>query len=240
MRIMKPAEIERESMRIIEQELSARGIRIPAENAAVVKRVIHTTADFDYAENLVFTENAVTRACAYLRRSGASLYPSGNSAAGHGDVDPDGPVIVTDTNMAKSGVSRPAMKKLGAECLCFMAEQFIAEEAKKRGVTRAVVSMEHALKQYPGAALAVGNAPTALFAISEAIEQGARPALVVGVPVGFVNVVESKERLLETCRRHDVPAIVARGRKGGSTVAAAVLNALLYAAAEMAAPEKRM
>ena len=240
MRIMKPAEIERESMRMIEQELSARGIRITEENAAVVKRVIHTTADFDYAENLVFTENAVARACAYLRRSGESRYSSGNFSAGHGDVDPDGPVIVTDTNMAKSGVSRPAMKKLGAECLCFMAEEFIAEEAKKRGVTRAVVSMEHALKQYPGAVLAAGNAPTALFAISEAIEQGARPALVVGVPVGFVNVVESKERLLETCRRHDVPAIVARGRKGGSTVAAAVLNALLYAAAEMAAPENRM
>ena len=233
MRIMKPAEIERESMRMIEQELSAQGARIPEENAAVVKRVIHTTADFDYAETLVFTENAVARALDYFGGRGTKSVPAGTCSA-------DAPVIVTDTNMAKSGVSRPAMKKLGAECLCFMAEQFIAEEAKKRGVTRAVVSMEHALKQYPGAVLAAGNAPTALFAITEAIEQGARPALVVGVPVGFVNVVESKERLLETCRRHGVPAIVARGRKGGSTVAAAVLNALLYAAAEMAAPENRM
>ncbi len=216
-RILGPAEIERESMRIIGEELRAGNYEIPAENEAVVKRVIHTTADFDYAENLVFTADAVKKGRAAMR----------------------GGVIVTDTNMALSGVNRGALEKLGGTARCFMAEPDIAREAKERGVTRATVSMERALREYPHPVLAVGNAPTALFAIADAIEAGARPALVIGVPVGFVNVVESKERVLEVCREAGVPAIIALGRKGGSGVAAAICNALLYTEAGMLEPGSR-
>lgn len=218
MEFTKPAEIERESMRIIDGELSARGVKLPEETKAVVKRVIHTTADFDYAENLRFTPDAVQRALAALR---------------------GGAPIVTDTNMALAGINKAALQKLGGMARCFMAEPFIAAEAKARGVTRAVVSMDYASENMPGAAFAVGNAPTALLRLAERIESGLRPALVVGVPVGFVNVVESKERALAICEACGVPAIVALGRKGGSNVAAAICNALLYAAAELAEPEKR-
>lgn len=218
MEFTRPAEIERESMRIIDAELAGRGVVLPEEMKTVVRRVIHTTADFDYAENLRFTKDAVPRALAALR---------------------GGATIVTDTNMALAGVSKPALRKLGGEALCHMAEPSVAEEAKIRGVTRAVVSMDHAATKSPGAVFAVGNAPTALLRLAEHIEDGLRPALVVGVPVGFVNVVESKERALAICERHGVPAIVALGRKGGSNVAAAIVNALLYAAAELTEPEKR-
>lgn len=214
---IKPADIERESMTIIERELTARGIALPEETRAVVKRVIHTTADFDYAENLRFTPDAVRLGQAALR----------------------GATIITDTNMALAGVSKAALRKLGGEAHCFMAEAFIAEDAKARGVTRAVASMDYASEHYPRAAYAIGNAPTALLRLAEHMERGMRPALVIGVPVGFVNVVESKERAFEVCGRYGVPAIVALGRKGGSNVAAAICNALLYAAAELSEPEKR-
>ena len=214
----KPADIERTSMSIIQQELESRNIVLPEETAAVVKRVIHTTADFEYAENLRFTDHAVQRGVEAMGRK---------------------PVIVTDTNMARSGVSKPTLAKLDGQVLCFMAEESIAAEAKAQGTTRAAVSMEQALREHPGAVLAVGNAPTALLRIAELMEQGARPSLVIGVPVGFVNVVESKEILLETCRKYGVPAIVALGRKGGSNVAAAICNALLYTAANALDPTAR-
>ena len=217
MELIKPAEIERESMRIIERELAERGVVLPPEHAAVVKRVIHTTADFEYAKALRFTEGAVTDGVAALR----------------------GGVIVTDTNMARVGVSRAAAEKLGCKAVCYMADEAVAAEAKERGVTRAAVSMERALAEHPGAILAVGNAPTALLKIAELMESGARPALVIGVPVGFVNVAESKERAMAVCERFGVPAIVAMGRKGGSGVAAAICNALLYTAAGLLEPEKR-
>jgi len=217
MEYAKPAEIERESMAIIDRELRARGITVPPEREAVVRRVIHTTADFEYAQTLRFTENAVERGKDALR----------------------GGVIVTDTNMALAGVSRAAASRLGCETVCYMADDEVAAEAKRRGVTRAVVSMERALREHPEAILAVGNAPTALLCIAEAIEDGARPALVIGVPVGFVNVVESKERAFAVCEDCGVPAIVAMGRKGGSTVAAAICNALLYAAAGLLDPAAR-
>lgn len=214
----KPADIERTSMSIIQQELEERGIVLPQETAAVVKRVIHTTADFDYAENLRFTDGAVARGVEAVRR---------------------GCTLVTDTNMALAGVSKPALSRLGGKALCFMAEPAVAAEAKTRETTRAAVSMERALAEYPDAILAVGNAPTALLKIVELLEAGCRPALVIGVPVGFVNVVESKERLLAACQRYDVPAIVALGRKGGSNVAAAICNALLYTAAGQLDPANR-
>lgn len=205
-------------MAIITQELAARGIALPPENAAVVRRVIHTTADFEYAETLRFTPKAVERGTAALR---------------------GGAPIVTDTNMARAGVSQPALARLGGQVHCFMADGEVAAAARAAGTTRAVAAMEKAAREYPGAVLAVGNAPTALFKLCELLEAGLRPALVIGVPVGFVNVVESKERLLDACLRWDVPAIVAMGRKGGSTVAAAVCNALLYTAAGTLDPAAR-
>ena len=213
-----PADIERTSISIITRELDELGLTPPPETAAVVKRVIHTTADFDYAKNLRFTPGAVQAAVRALQR---------------------GAVIVTDTNMALAGISRPGLAKLGCEAVCYMADPAVAEAAKQAGTTRAVAAMHRAAREHPGAILAVGNAPTALLTIAEEIEAGLRPALVIGVPVGFVNVVESKERLFAVCEKHDVPAIVAMGRKGGSNVAAAICNALIYSAAEMLDPSAR-
>ena len=213
-----PADIERTSISIITRELDELGLTPPPETAAVVKRVIHTTADFDYAKNLRFTTGAVQAAVRALQR---------------------GAVTVTDTNMALAGISRPGLAKLGCEAVCYMADPAVAEAAKQAGTTRAVAAMHRAAREHPGAILAVGNAPTALLTIAEEIEAGLRPALVIGVPVGFVNVVESKETLFAICEQHGVPAIAAMGRKGGSNVAAAICNALVYSAAEMLAPSAR-
>ena len=213
-----PADIERTSIAIITRELDELGLTPPPETAAVVKRVIHTTADFDYAKNLRFTPGAVEAAVMALQR---------------------GAGIVTDTNMALAGISRPGLAKLGCEAVCYMADPAVAEAAKQAGTTRAVAAMHRAAREHPGAILAVGNAPTALLAITEEIEAGLRPALVIGVPVGFVNVVESKETLFAVCEQHGVPAIAAMGRKGGSNVAAAICNALVYSAAEMLDPAAR-
>ena len=216
--IIKPSEIERSSMGIIETELQERGITLLPEQEAVVKRVIHTTADFDYADNLTFTAGAVGKGSAALA---------------------NGACIITDTNMAKAGVSRPALSKLGGEVFCYMADPDVTAAAKEAGTTRAVMAMRHAAELHPDAVYAVGNAPTALLQLSELIRGGFRPALIIGVPVGFVNVVESKEELLATCEEFGVPAIVALGRKGGSNVAAAVCNALLYQATDLQDPEER-
>ena len=215
---MRPAQIERESMAMIERELNARGHMLPEETKALVMRVIHTTADFDYAENLRFTPGAVMQGIAAVR---------------------NGTPIVTDTNMAKAGVSLAGLRKFGGEVFCFMAEPFIAERAKAERSTRATAAMNHAAGQYPQAIYAVGNAPTALFALEEQIRNGLRPSLIIGAPVGFVNVVESKEQILQVCREYGVPAIVALGRKGGSSIAAAICNALIYTAAEMLDPAER-
>ena len=192
-----PREIEGESMRIIGRELEAMGIVLPAGCEAVVKRAIHTTADFDYARNLRFTPGAVEAGVAALRA---------------------GTALVTDTNMALSGVNRGACEQLGVERFCYMADPQVAVDCWA--------------SEHPAGIFAVGNAPTALLRLAECMEAGTlRPALVIGAPVGFVNVVESKERIWSVCQDLDVPAIVAMGRKGGSTVAAAVCNALLYQAA---------
>ena len=213
-----PADIERTSISIITRELDELGLTPPPETAAVVKRVIHTTADFDYAKNLRFTPGAVQAAVRALQT---------------------GAVIVTDTNMALAGISGPGLAKLGCEAVCYMADPAVAEAAKQAGTTRAVAAMHRAAREHPGAILAVGNAPTALLTIAEEIEAGLRPALVIGVPVGFVNVVESKETLFAVCEQHGVPVIAAMGRKGGSNVAAAICNALVYSAAEMLDPSAR-
>ena len=213
-----PADIERTSMGIITAELAARGLTVPPENAAVVKRVIHTTADFDYAENLRFTPGAAAAGVTAMRA---------------------GAVVITDTNMALAGITKPGLAKLGGQALCFMADPAVAAAAKAAGSTRAAAAMHRAAREYPGAVLAVGNAPTALLTIADEIESGLRPALVIAVPVGFVNVVESKERLFAVCTQYGVPAIAAMGRKGGSNVAAAICNALVYSAAEMLDPAAR-
>lgn len=215
-----PADIERTSMKIIGGELADRGIEIPDENLAVVKRVIHTTADFDYAENMRFTDGACEKGIELLKKGGIT--------------------IVTDTNMAYSGISKPSLKKLGDEARCYMAEPEIMEKAKADGTTRAVASMAKAAEDYPDTVFyAVGNAPTALIKIAEMIEGGLRPKFVVAVPVGFVNVVESKEYLMDTCEKYGIPAIAAMGRKGGSNVAACICNALLYQAADTLDPGAR-
>lgn len=199
-----PAEIEARSMEIIGAELGARSF--PADQFPVVKRVIHTSADFDYADNLVFSEGAVARGIAAVK---------------------GGCTIVTDTQMAWSGVNKRVLEKFGGRAVCFMSDPDVAAEAKARGETRATVSMERAAALEGSVIFAIGNAPTALVRLCELMDEGkADPALVIGVPVGFVNVVESKELLLTTAAPH----IVARGRKGGSNVAAAICNALLYLA----------
>ena len=213
-----PADIERTSLKMIAAELAELGLTPPPETEAVVRRVIHTTADFDYAKNLRFTPGAVQKAVEALHK---------------------GAFLVTDTNMALAGISRPGLAKLGCEAVCYMADPAVAEAAKQAGTTRAVAAMHRAAREHPGAILAVGNAPTALLTIAEEIEAGLRPALVIGVPVGFVNVVESKETLFAICEQHGVPAIAAMGRKGGSNVAAAICNALVYSAAEMLDPSAR-
>ena len=213
-----PADIERTRLAIITEELNQMGLIFPENTAPVVKRVIHTTADFDYARNLHFTPGAVAAGIAALR---------------------SGTPIVTDTTMALAGISKPGLAKLGTTALCYVADPEVAAAAKQQGTTRAVAAVHKAAAAYPGAILAVGNAPTALLTIADQIEAGLRPALVIGVPVGFVNVVESKERLFAVCQECGVPAIVAMGRKGGSTVAAAICNALVYSAAEMLDPRAR-
>jgi len=208
--IARPEEIERRSMEIIQRELEELGPLPPADCLAVVKRVIHTTADFDYRETLYFSPGAA--------RAGIEALKAGAW-------------VVTDTNMARAGVSKSALEKLGGRVLCFMAEEEVAREAKARGETRAVISMEAAARLDTGGApliLAIGNAPTALARACGLMGEGRlSPALLIGAPVGFVNVAESKELAMKA----PCPRIIARGRKGGSTVAAAILNALLYEAA---------
>jgi precorrin-8X/cobalt-precorrin-8 methylmutase len=199
---IKPMDIEKRSFEIITELLGDK--KLDPRNELVIKRAIHTTADFDYADNLIFSEDAVAKGIEALR----------------GGCD-----IVTDTQMAKAGINKTILGKLGGNVHCFMSDPDVAEEAKSRGITRAIVSMERAAKLPKPCVFAIGNAPTALIAINGMIEKGElNPALIIGVPVGFVNVVESKELIIAS----SVPHIVARGRKGGSNVAAAICNALLY------------
>ena len=197
-----PAEIEKRSFEIITEELGDR-VFDPLQEP-IIKRAIHTSADFEYADSLCFSEHAVEKALDALRK---------------------GAYIVTDTQMGKSGINKKVMAEFGGEVCCFMSDPDVAEEAKRRGVTRAVVSMEHAAKLPGPLIFAIGNAPTALVHLYELVKSGAvKPELIIGVPVGFVNVVQSKELIMHA----DVPYIVAKGRKGGSNIAACIVNALLY------------
>ena len=199
---IKPMDIEKRSFEIITEILG--DTRLDPENELVIKRVIHTTADFEYVQNLVFSDHAVQKGIEALK---------------------NGCDIVTDTQMAKSGINKTILGKLGGQVHCFMSDADVAAEAKERGITRAIVSMERAAKLPKPCIFAIGNAPTALISLYEQMEAGTlSPALIIGVPVGFVNVVESKEMIIES----GVPHIVSRGRKGGSNVAAAICNAMLY------------
>lgn len=199
---VKPMEIEVRSFEIITQELGDTPL-IPGTEP-VVKRCIHTSADFDYARNLCFSENVIDKALDALR---------------------SGACIVTDTQMAKAGINKKALARFGGEVYCFMSDEDVAEAARKSGSTRACASMDKAAAMDKQLIFAVGNAPTALVRLYELIrENKISPALIIGVPVGFVNVVQSKELIMET----EVPYIVARGRKGGSNIAACICNALLY------------
>ena len=205
---VKPMEIEKRSFEIIGQELKEQGKILQPDTELIVKRCIHTSADFDYARNLVFSPGAVEQGVAALR---------------------EGCSIVTDTRMGWSGLNKKRLEKLGGKAYCFMADTDVAREAKERGITRAAVSMEKAAVLEEDLIFAIGNAPTALIRMAQLIRAGAMsPALILAVPVGFVNVVESKEEILALARERGIPAIAALGRKGGSTVAAALCNALLY------------
>lgn len=197
-----PMEIEKRSFEIITEELGNR--KIEEKYAPVIKRVIHTTADFDYADNLVFSEGVLEQALSALQ---------------------NGAVIVTDTQMAKAGINKKALAKLGVEIYNFIADEDVADMAKERGTTRSAACMDKAAGLGRPVIFVIGNAPTALVRIYELVQEGKiKPELIIGTPVGFVNVVQSKEMIMELA----VPYIIARGRKGGSNVAAAIVNALLY------------
>ena len=214
---VKPMDIEKRSFEIITEELGDTPL-IPGTEL-VVKRCIHTSADFDYAKNLCFSENAVEKAIQAIK---------------------DGACIVTDTQMAKAGINKRALARYGGEVYCFMSDEDVAKIAKENGSTRATASMDKAAGLDKKLIFAIGNAPTALVRLYELIEEKKLdPELIIGVPVGFVNVVESKEVLFAACERYGVPAIAAMGRKGGSNVAAAICNALIYSATEMLDPSAR-
>ena len=199
-----PTEIESKSFQIITEELKSKGITIPEAEAPITKRVIHTSADFDYAHTMCYSNNAIEIAK---------------------DLIKNGAHIVTDTNMAMAGINKKKLATFGGQVHCFMADEDVALEAKKRQVTRATVSMERAARLNKPVIFAIGNAPTALISLYEMMEAGQfTPEFVIGVPVGFVNVVAAKELFLNS----DVPFIINKGRKGGSNIAAAICNALIY------------
>ena len=202
-KFVEPHNIEKRSFEIIQEEMG--DICLDKEIEPIVKRVIHTSADFDYLNNMCFSKNAVKKAKEALK---------------------NGAAIVTDTNMAYSGINKKAAAKYGVSIHCFMADEDVSKEAIERGETRAALSMEKASEIQGPVIFAIGNAPTALIRLYELIKEGAiQPEVIIGVPVGFVNVVEAKELIMSL---EDVEYIVAKGRKGGSNIAAAICNALLY------------
>lgn len=199
-----PGDIEKQSFKIIGEELAAANIALPTEQEPITKRVIHTSADFDYAHTMTYSENAVEIAKELIKQ---------------------GTDIITDTNMALAGINKKSLARFGGQVHCFMADEEVAAKARERQITRAAVSMEKAAAMEKPLIFAIGNAPTALIRLYELMEETSwRPAFIIGVPVGFVNVEAAKELILKT----DVPYIVNRGRKGGSNVAAAICNALIY------------
>lgn len=202
-KFVEPHNIERRSFEIIGEELG--DIQLDPEKEPIIKRVIHTSADFDYINNLCFSKNAVAKAKQAIK---------------------NGATIITDTNMAHAGINKKIAAKYGVNVHCFMADEDVLKEAEERKETRATISMERATKIDGPVIFAIGNAPTALIKLYELVKEGNfKPELIIGVPVGFVNVVEAKELIMSL---DDVEYIVAKGRKGGSNIAAAICNAILY------------
>ena len=203
-KFFEPHEIEKQSMATIEKELNGR--TWPEPQFSIVKRCIHTSADFDYADNLRFSKDAENIGVNAIR---------------------NGAHIVTDTKMAAAGINKNRLKEYGGEVHCFISDDDVVKAAKERGCTRATICMEKGAeiaKDHP-VIFAIGNAPTALVRLAEMIDAGElKPTLIIGAPVGFVNVVESKELILE----RDVPYIIPVGRKGGSNIAATICNAMMY------------
>ncbi|WP_432665700.1 precorrin-8X methylmutase [Wukongibacter baidiensis] len=200
--IKNPYEIEKRSFEMITEELGDK--TFPEDIGKVVKRVIHTTADFQFADITIINEGAIDKAKEAIL-AGKNIY--------------------TDTKMALSGINKRRLAEYGGEVLNFVSDEDVAKKAKEEGITRSIVAMRKAVEENPDGIFVIGNAPTALFELIKQIEEGkANPSLVVGVPVGFVGAAESKEELLNV----DVPYILTRGRKGGSNVAAAIINAILY------------
>lgn len=199
--IKVPMDIEKRSFEIIGQEMGEH--RFSDRELQIVKRVIHTTADFQFKDITYIREGAIDSAIALLKK---------------------GVTIYTDTNMAASGISKIALKKLNCKVECFVAREDITAIAKERGITRSMAAVEKAVEE--GVEFFVfGNAPTALFKLKELTLEGkAKPKFIVGAPVGFVGAAESKEEI----EKLNIPMITMRGRKGGSNIAAAIVNALMY------------
>jgi precorrin-8X/cobalt-precorrin-8 methylmutase len=199
---IRPDQIEARSFEIIGEILGDK--KLDPRYELIIKRCIHTSADFEYADSMYFVDGVVDKIK---------------------DAIKAGACIVTDTKMAQSGINKKRIEAYGGQVLCFIGDDDVAAEAKARGLTRSYVSMEKAARLGRPVIFAIGNAPTALLSICSLVEEGKLdPVAVIGVPVGFVNVVESKERLVDS----GIPAIVARGRKGGSNIAAAIVNAIQY------------
>lgn len=202
-KFVEPHNIEKRSFEIISEEIGS--LKLDSQEEPIIKRVIHTSADFDYLDNLCFSQNAISKAKAAIK---------------------NGATIVTDTNMALAGINKKAASKYKVEVKCFMAEEDVAKEAIERGETRATISMERAANIKGPIIMVIGNAPTALIKLYELIKDGKfKPEVIIGVPVGFVNVIEAKELIMTL---DNMEYIVAKGRKGGSNIAAAICNALLY------------
>lgn len=200
--INNPREIEERSFEIITEELGEKVF--PEAIAPMVKRIIHTTADFEYADLLEILNGG---------------YESGMAALKQGKK------IYADTRMIQVGVNKKALADHGIEIVNYVHDADVAAEAKERGVTRSTVSMEKALQDDSVGIFAIGNAPTALYTLIEQVKLGkAKPALIIGAPIGFVGAAESKVALDQI----DSPIIRINGRKGGSPVVAAILNAMLY------------
>lgn len=207
---LKPEEIEAESFRIIDHEVEPH--KWPAAEWSIVRRVIHTSADFEYVRTLSMSDDAVAAGVRAI-------------IAGRGSV--------TDTTMALSGISKPRLTKFNVPVACFVADQQVAKDAAVQGVTRSILAMRKGTADSGNGIFLIGNAPTALFELLRQVrEEGMRPDLIVGLPVGFVGAEESKEELIKVATEYNIPFITNRGRKGGSNVAAAVMNALLILAAE--------
>lgn len=199
-----PSKIENRSMEIISQELESLGITLDKEQAPVIKRAIHSSADFDYAKNLYFSDNVIPYALNLLK---------------------NGICIVTDTKMALSGINKKVLSKHGIKIYNFIDDEDVATAAKQNNTTRSAACIDKAMSLKKPFIFVIGNAPTALIRIYELYSENLfKPELIIGVPVGFVNVVQAKELIIQT----GLPCIVARGRKGGSNIAAAICNALLY------------